>query len=187
MRSAEWLRDSVTPADPLQRASHRLSLAIAANKPFYPFYFVFMVGDDAWASLWTMLSMPIFLTIPLLGRRWPTLARVLVPLIGMVDTIFITKLFGEASGTELFLAPCVMIAALSFRHRERHWAVGLAGFAFVAFAVLHGRFGEPLAELDPQALHRLFELNAYSVASLLFLVTWLFAGQAEASGTARRT
>ena len=56
-----------------------------------------------------------------------------------------TKLFGAAGLTELFFAPCALLAILPFRAEEAPIARGLTAVLFLAFVALHGRYGAPLA------------------------------------------
>ena len=94
--------------DPLTEATVTVAWVIIANKPFYPVYVWYLVGDGVYASLWTLAAAPLLLTIPFLAKRSPLAARIALPLIGTLDTLFETKLFGQNSGTELFFAACTM-------------------------------------------------------------------------------
>jgi hypothetical protein len=116
---------------------------IFANKPVYPLYLWFYVGSGAPESVWTMLAAPLYAAIALVARRASLPTRVALPLAGAADTIFATKLFGVGAGTELFFAPCAMIAALSFDVPERKIARGLIAGILIAFAALHRRYGHP--------------------------------------------
>jgi hypothetical protein len=162
--------------DELTRASVTVAWVIVANKPFYPVYVWWLVGSGTQASLGTLVSVPFFLLVPFLARRAPLWARVALPLVGTVDTLFETKLFGYASGTELFLAPCMMLVALSFRPTEAWWQRGSAALVFVAFVVAHGRLGEPLHVWGAEELSTLFSINAFAVASLMAFVAIRYAG-----------
>jgi len=80
-------------------------------------------------------SAPIFLTIPFLAARSPLAGRIALPLIGTFDTLFETKLFGSASGTELYFAACMMLVALSFQADEKWWQRGMALVLFCRVCV----------------------------------------------------
>jgi hypothetical protein len=156
---------------------------ICANKPVYPLYVWYFVGSGALASAWTALAAPLYAAIAilagrgsLLSTRQSLLARAALPAVGAADTIFATKLFGAGSGTEMFFAPCVMIAALSFDASERKVARALVAGIFGAFALLHGRYGAPWHSWNADELARFVEINGYAVASLMAYVGWRFAG-----------
>lgn len=162
--------------DPLTEATVTVAWVIVANKPFYPLYVWYLVGSGVTASLLTLVSAPFFLAIPFIARRSPIVARIMLPVIGTLDTMFETKLFGTASGTELFLAACMMLAALSFRGEERWSQRGLVAFIFGAFLITRNWTGAPLHGWSERELSILFNLNAYAVASLLAFVALRYAG-----------
>jgi Kef-type K+ transport system membrane component KefB len=164
------------PLDPLTQASVTIAWVICGNKPFYPLYVWYLVGDGVTASLGTLLAAPLFLAIPLIARRAPTAARIALPLVGTLDTLFATKLFGTGSGTELFLAPCIMLVALSFRAEEAWWQRGLAAFVFLAFVFSRYAIGPSLHVWKDVDLSTLLNLNAFAVASLMAFVAIRYSG-----------
>lgn len=165
-----------TRPDALTQASVTVAWVILLNKPFYPLYVWWLVGSGVQASLGTLVSIPFFLLVPFLARRSPLWARVALPLAGVVDTLFETKLFGYGSGTELFLAPCMMLVALSFHAVEAWWQGSMAALVFVAFFAAHGRLGEALHIWSATELETLFSINAFAVASLMAFVAIRYAG-----------
>ncbi|MGO7258911.1 hypothetical protein ACCT32_35770, partial [Rhizobium brockwellii] len=72
---------AVAPAklDPLTKASVTVAWVILLNKPFYPLYIWYLVGDGVAASLGTLSAAPLFLAIPLIARRSPLSARIALP------------------------------------------------------------------------------------------------------------
>jgi hypothetical protein len=167
-------------AEPLDRVDARASASVAtawiilANKPVYPLYVWWFAGEGVLASTGTMLTAPLYAAVILIARRSGFAARLALPLVGLIDTLFATKLFGSASGTELFLAPCALLAVLAFGDREACWSRALATLIGAIFAASHGRFGAPLHEWSTQALIRLAAVNAYAVASLGVFIAWRF-------------
>ncbi|CAN7569255.1 hypothetical protein [Rhizobium sp. LjRoot254] len=164
------------PLDPLTQATVTVAWVILLNKPFYPLYVWWLVGSGVQASLGTLASVPFFLLIIYLGPRNALAARIALPLVGTVDTLFETKLFGYGSGTELFLAPCIMLVALSFYAEEKWWQRGMAGLLFLLFFAAHGRLGAALHEWSPNELATLFNINVFAVASLMAFVAIRYAG-----------
>jgi hypothetical protein len=158
------------PPDPLTAATVTVAWVIVANKPFDPLYVWWLTGDGVLVSCWTMSAAPLFLLVILGARRHPLGARVAVPLVGMCDTLFETKLFGQDSGTELFLAPCIMLAAVSFYAGEKWWRRSLAALIFAAFALAHDRLGAALHAWSDRNLAALLDLNAFAVASLMAFI-----------------
>ena len=171
--------------DPLTQASVSIAWLIIANKPFYPVYVWWLVGSGVEASLWTLAGAPLFLAVPLLAKRSPLLARAALPMAGLIDTLFETKLFGADSGTELFLAACVMLAAVSFRRHEMWWQRAIAVIIFAAFAALHGRYGTALYIWSAEDLATFRGLNAFAVAGLLTFIAIRYAGIDRAPPPAR--
>lgn len=172
--------------DALTAASVTVAWVIVANKPFYPPTIWYVVGNGVEAAWLSILSMPFFLAIPFIARRSSLLARIALPVIGTVDTICETKLFGTGSGTELFFAACIMLVALSFRAGEKLWQIGLTGFVFAGFLTTRYLIGAPLHVWSTDDLAKLFNLNAFAVACLTAFIALRYAGlrgQDHASGT----
>jgi hypothetical protein len=165
--------------DPLTANAVAIAWVIFANKPFYPLYVWWFVGDGVTTSLGTMIAAPLFLAIPFLARRSPFYARVALPILGTLDTLWATTLFGAASGTELFLVACIGLVALSFYINEIWWQRGLAIAIFAAFLVAHGRLGGPLYPWTPEELGKLLEINIFGVASLLTFIALKFVGRSR--------
>ncbi|MBB5661857.1 hypothetical protein GGI64_004410 [Rhizobium leguminosarum] len=162
--------------DPLTDATVTVAWVIIANKPFYPVYVWYLVGNGVSPSLWTLAATPFLLTIPFLAKRSPLAARIALPVVGTLDTLFETMLFGQNSGTELFFAACIMLAAMSFRAEEVWWQRGMAAFVFVVFVASRSFVGVPLHVWSESDLATLFNLNAFAVASLTTFVALRFAG-----------
>lgn len=162
--------------DPLAQATVTVAWVVALNKPFYPVYVWYLVGDGVAASLGSLIAAPLFLAIPFLARRSSLAARVSLPVIGAIDTLFETKLFGTASGTELFFAACIMLVALSFRASEIWWQRSVAVFVFAVFLFSRNWIGMPLHIWDGDDLTMLLNLNAFAVASLTTFIALRYAG-----------
>ncbi|MET0171598.1 MAG: hypothetical protein ABW206_04290 [Agrobacterium vaccinii] len=172
--------------DPLTAATLTVAWVIILNKPFYPLTIWWMVGTGVQASLISVVSMLFFLAIPLIAGRSALAARVALPLIGTIDTIFETKLFGTGSGTELFFAACIMLVALSFRQSERLWQIGMTGVVFAGFLWTRYMVGDALHIWSEPDLAKLFNLNAFAVACLTAFIALRYAGlnrEDHSSGT----
>jgi len=172
--------------DALTAASVTVAWVIVANKPFYPPTIWWVVGNGVEAACWSVLSMPFFLAIPFIAKKSPFAARLALPVIGTVDTVLETKLFGTQSGTELFFAACIMLVALSFRAGEKLWQIGLTGFVFASFLVTRYLIGDALHIWSPQDLAKLFNLNAFAVACLTAFIALRYSGirgEDHSSGT----
>lgn len=166
MRWLQALRDYPENSDPRAAAGNTIALVVAGNQPFYPLYLYLFVGGAIAPGLATLLATPLFLAIPAVARRHGIMGRAMLPLAGIANTVCLTKLFGPASGVELFLLPCALIAALSFRRGETAVAVALIGLALVSFAGLHPAYGAPLASYNTEEYRRFFRMNAYSAVTL---------------------
>jgi hypothetical protein len=170
------MTEKTEATDALTQATTSIAWVILLNKPFYPLYVWWLVGSGVKASLGTLLGMPFFLAIPLLARRRPLIARLALPIVGTFDTLFETKLFGSASGTMLFLAPCMMLAALSFKPNEAWWQRGAVAVVFLAFVLARNGLDPPLHPWSAAELSTLFALNAFAVASLTAFIGLRYAG-----------
>lgn len=164
------MEDTRVAADGITQATVSVAWVIIANKPLYPVYVWYLTADGVKASLMTLLSIPFFIIIPLLARRSPFAARMAFVLVGTLDTLFETKLYGHDSGTELFYAACMMLAALSFCAAEKWWRRGMIAFVFVVFIFSRNWIGIPLYIWSDGDLSRLLNLNAFSVACLMAFI-----------------
>jgi hypothetical protein len=173
------MSDRRTPVDPLTQATITVAWVIFLNKPFYPLYVWYLVGNGVNASLGTLFAAPFFLALPYLARRSPVIARMALPLVGALDTLFETKLFGQGSGTELFYAACIMLVALSFRAKERWLQRGMAAVIFAVFLISRSFAAPPLHIWSDADLAILLNLNIFAVASLLAFIAIRYAGIAD--------
>jgi len=128
--------------DPLTAACNRIALLVTSNQPFYPLYLWWAVGGEWQVACWTFLSTPFFACVPVVAKRNPVAGRIMLPLTGIANGILSTKAFGEASGVEMFLIPCALIACLAFR-REEWRVVAVPLGATIGAGLLHGHYGVP--------------------------------------------
>ncbi|NVN85990.1 MAG: hypothetical protein HXX15_07850 [Rhodopseudomonas sp.] len=176
-RSRTRLLDYGSNNDPLAAVGNLVALVLAGNGPFYPIYVVLVAGADGmpWLLL-TALSFPFFLIVPAIARRHPRLGRIALSLVATINTVFCTWLLGEASGTELFLLPCAMLASLLFRPGERLLMLILAGLPVVAYLLLHGRYAAPVHLYPPESYAALFSMNAVSAGMITIFMGIVFSG-----------
>lgn len=165
--------------DPRTVAGVTVAWVIIANKPFYPFYVWWLVGSGVEISTLTLVSLPFFLAIPFIAGRYPFAARLALPLIGTLDTVFETIIFGRASATLLFLAPCMALALVAFHTTEKWWQRGLACFIFVCFAISWWTIGNPIFPWNEEQLATLLSINAFAVASLMTFICLRYSGMAS--------
>lgn len=141
------------------------------NGPFYPLYLLWATGRMGLP--WTLLVLwaaPFFAAVPAVSRRFPLAGRLLLTSVGTINVVFCTWLLGEASGTELFLIPCVALASLLFRPGERVAMGVAAALPFAAYFLLSGHYGTAWVDYTPAQLHAVFRLNAGSVGTLMFFI-----------------
>ena len=177
-----WLSE-VLPADAPRSGSRPASFAsvawvVVANKPLYPLWIGWLVGEGALASTLTMATTPLYLLIALKAATAPRL-RWLLPVVGAADAFIGTKALGAGAGMEAYLAPCAMLAALAGSAREKTATRILLVLLFVAFVLLRLWQPEPIALLSAQATERLRDLNLFSVAGLMFFIGWRFADDSD--------
>ncbi|MDB5846572.1 MAG: hypothetical protein JWP29_324 [Rhodoferax sp.] len=176
--SSLWqsLRAYAAHDDPLVATANLIALVVVSNQPFYPLYLYWIVGPDIAPSFWLFLSTPFFAAVPAVARLNATAGRALLPLAGIANTMLSAKVFGAASGVEMFLIPCVLIGFVVFRPSERLMGFAIAGAAFLVFTFLHGRYGAPVHSYTPQEYAAFVKLNATSVGTLTAFVGLLVAG-----------
>jgi len=91
-------------------------------------------------------------------------------LAGMANTIVVTAIFGQASGVELFLMPCVLIAAAFFRASDSVIAMGLVALGLGLFLGLDGRYGAPICQCSAADQKALLGLHAISAGTLVVFI-----------------
>ena len=152
--------------DPLAEIGNSGAFLVWSNQPFYPIYVAALVGmGNAWPSLLTWLSTPLFFSVPLVARRHPLGARVLFVVAGLANTLLSAKAFGPATEVAWFLVPCLIIALTFFRSAEWKIASALTILSAIAgLAVSH--LGPPLHAFDAAQNTSLAHLNIWSVCAL---------------------
>lgn len=162
--------------DPLVEASNWVALLIGTHLPFWPLYVWWSAGAQAYpSSLLTMALAPLFMAIPPISRRNGLLARIATPSLGIANTVFTVWILGASSGTALFLAPCAVLAAFSFRRSERWWMLLFTTLPLAVFYLLEQHPPQPLHHYDAEAARQLFVLNVISVGVLGAAFGWLQA------------
>ena len=162
--------------DPLVEASNWVALLIGTHLPFWPIYVGWSAGAQAFpTSLLTMTLAPLFMVIPPISRRNGLLGRVATPLLSIANTVFTVWILGASSGTALFLAPCAMLAAFSFRRSERGWMLLLTSLPLAIFYLLQHHAPPPLHHYGVEAAGQLFVLNVISISVLGSAFGWLQA------------
>jgi hypothetical protein len=169
------LRAYAANPDPLASAANTIALVVAGNQPFYPLYLYAIAGTAAWPAWLTLLTMPLFVAIPAVVR-WHSLAgRAMLPVVGVANTMLAAKVIGVASAVELFLLPCVLLAALLFRSRERAVMVPMLALPFLAYVMLDPLLGAPMRTFGAEVHRSMARVNALSVAGLTACIGLLFA------------
>ncbi|HEX3864853.1 MAG TPA: hypothetical protein VHY35_24470 [Stellaceae bacterium] len=177
MSLSPWraVRNYIAHPDPLVAAGNLIAVVVAWNQPIYPLYLYLFVSRDIGVSFLTFLSTPFFIAVPVVARCNSLAGRALLPLIGIANTVLSAKAFGEASGVELFFAPCIMIAAMLFRRSERAVMLVLLGLGLVTYVGLRGRYGAPLHLYSPDEYAAFLGVNALSVGTLSAFVGVVFS------------
>src|ERR1700733_2806109 len=173
-RSLKAFRDYKSNPDPLAALANTVALVVAGNQPFYPLYLHAIVGSAAWPAWITLLTMPLFAAVPAGARWYPLAGRAMLPTIGTANGILAVKLIGIDTGVELFLMPCVLLATILFRPGERLVMLAVLAFPFVAYFLLDGSVGAPLASYTAAENRSIISMNGFSVASLLALIGLAF-------------
>jgi hypothetical protein len=165
----------VAHPDPRVALANSVSLLVASNQPFYPLYLWWLVGGNVAPAFYTFLSTPFFLAVPAVSRINTIAGRALLPLAGIGNTLLCAGLFGVESGVEIFLIPCVVLALLLFRPRERAVSLVLAGLCVGALLVPHDHNESHAAAYTAEQYAAFLRLNAMSAGALTALVAMLFS------------
>jgi hypothetical protein len=174
------LRRYAAADDPRVAAANVVALVLAWNTPFYPLYLLGAAGASIRdAACLTLCSFPLFLAVPAITRWNPLLGRVVLVLGGTANTLFCTWVLSEASGTALFLLPCITLAALLFRRTEIKALAPLLLLPILAGVVLNGRYPYSPFACGGEACAAILWLNALSVAVLLAFLGLLATGMVE--------
>jgi len=156
--------------DPLAAAGNLVALVIGLNQPFYPLTLYWATGADVTWTFIVFLSAPCFLAVPAVMRRNALVGRVMLVVVGSVDTLISAGVYGQASGGELYLGPCLLLAALLFRKREQLLSFGLIAAIFAGALGAHGHYGAGLLAWSDANNDILLSVNAVSVAMLTALI-----------------
>lgn len=173
-----WLRRYAAHPDPATAATNLVALVVAGNGPFYPLYALPLIGWDHSGAWLTMLASPFFASVPALSRRHCCAGRAALPAIGIVNTVWCSALLGSASAVGLFLLPCIVLATLLFRDKERWLMLLLIGaalgaevwlteFPFVGLMHLSDAQNAAMARLDAISVTTLSGFVALQLATVL--------------------
>ena len=171
----ERVRRYADNSDPLAKIASTVALIVASNQPFYPLYLYAIVGKQAWPAWLTLLTTPLFLAVPAIARRHSLAGRAMLPIVGVANTVLSVKLIGLNTAVELFLLPCILLAAILFRINERMTMIPVLVVPFAAYFLVDGRLGDPLRTFDAGSYASIVALHAVSVASLTAFIGFLFA------------
>lgn len=181
-RIAHRLAAYIQSDDPLVAASNVIALVVAANQPFYPLYIRWLVGDDHGLSFITFVSTPFFLAVPAVARLSSLAGRALLPIIGILNTLACAQAFGAASGVELILCPCAMIAAMSLRQSERWTMLAILGLALGGLALLHDSAMAASTLFSSAQYATFLSLNVWTTAGLIVLAALRYSSALAPSG-----
>jgi len=174
--------DALADLDPRARAAGAIALVVAINQPFYPLYLHAIAGASAMGAWLTLLSTPFFAAVPAIARRHSLIGRAMLPLVGVANTMLGVKLLGTASAVELFLLPCILLAALLFRPGERVVMVPAVLAPVTAYLIADGILGPPLHEFSVEEYRSMIALHAASVGALTALIGLQFSAALSVRG-----
>lgn len=171
-----WALRYFDAVDPVSRASNRLSLVLIANQPTYPLLVGWVTGDWSPLLILALVSTPFFCAVPWVSRRFGAAGRLSFPALGALNTVLCTVLLGRGSGVEAFLAPCLVIVALSCPPGNRAALGASIAFLYVTFVIARVMPLGPMIVFGSEQLEALVSLNAYSAASFSAFAVWTLRG-----------
>jgi hypothetical protein len=149
-----------------------LALVLIANQPTYPLLVGWVTGEWSPLLVLTLVSTPFFCAVPWVSRRFGAAGRLSFPALGALNTVLCTVLLGRGSGVEAFLAPCLVIVALSCPPGNGAALGASIAFLYVTFVIARVMPLGPMIVLGPVQLEALVSLNAYSAASFSAFAAW---------------
>jgi hypothetical protein len=162
-------------------AGNLVALLVGSNQPLYPLTFHWMTGADVTGLFIVFLSAPCFLAVPFVARRSSLAGRVMLVVVGAVDTFISVKVYGQAGGNELYLGPCILLATMLFRRREQWVSAGLTTLILAGLFVLHDRYGASYLAWSAEDYATMMQLNIAYVAILTAFIG-LSLGRAHGDG-----
>ena len=168
-------RDALADLDPRARAAGAIALVAAINQPFYPLYLHAIAGAAATSAWLTLLSTPFFAAVPAVARRHSLFGRAMLPLAGVANTILGVKLLGTASAVELFLLPCILLAAILFRPGERAVMAPVLLAPVAAYLAGDRILGSPLHAFSAEEYRSMIALHATSACALTAFIGLQFS------------
>ena len=171
----------VAHPDPLAATGNLVALLVGSNQPLYPLTLYWVTGADVTGLFLVFLSAPCFLAVPIVMRHSALAGRVMLVVVGSVDTFISAKVYGQASGAELYLGPCILLAAMLFRKREQWLSFGLIALIIVGILVAHDRYGASFLAWSDKDYATLLYLNIVYVAILTAFIG-LGLGRARGDG-----
>jgi hypothetical protein len=167
--------------DPLAAAANVVALLVGSNQPLYPLTLYWITGADVTGLFLVFLSAPCFLLVPLVARRYSLAGRVMLVVVASVDTFLSVKIYGPAGGNELYLGPCLLLAAMLFRKSERFVSYGLMALIVMGLLSLHQGYGPSFLAWSAQDYATMMRLNVLYVAMLTVFIG-LSVGRARGDG-----
>ena len=180
------LRAYIDHPDPLVATTNLVCLIVASNVPFNPIYYFSLIGWNGWPSLLQLPVAPVFFAIPWVARRHSLLGRALLPLIGTLNCLYAMRVLGQGSGNALYLVPCIVVAALSFRANERWVMLPLVWFPVAVFLLSLDYLGAPLVPYTEAEFATMLRLNVISVGIFVGFIGMLYGRSGIESARASR-
>ncbi len=162
--------DYIGHPDPLMEAGNLIAFMVGTNQPFYPIYLAMIVGTGAWRALPLLASMPVLLSVPLLARRSPLGARLLLLASGICNTFGAIALIGTQSGLAALFIPCAAIAAVLFRAGERVAMLAMVALAMAAWLVADGMGPDVFSAAQYASMQRLNAMSAIGLCGFIGIV-----------------
>jgi len=163
------LREYMESSDPLVTIAGVIAVLLAANEPFYSIFLRVFVGVTTWTALLALLPVPFYAVVPAVARRHSLVGRVMLPIVGVANVLLWLKLFGSASGVELYLFVCILLGAVLPRTGERLKMAAALALALIVYLAI-GRRLEPVQTLSTEAYALFAAVNAFSVAILIAVI-----------------
>lgn len=156
--------------DPLAAAGNVVALTVGTNQPLYPLTLYWATGADVSWTFIVFISAPLFLLVPAVARLNSLAGRVMLVVVGSVDTFLSVKAYGQPGGNELYLGPCILLAVLLFRRREQWVSYALTALILAGLFVLHDRYGVSGLAWSAGDYATMMEFNIFYVAILTALI-----------------
>jgi hypothetical protein len=154
----------------LEERAGLIATILASSQPTYPLYVWLIAGEGVAKAAIVLCAVPLFAAVPWVARRSSLAGRLLLPLVGILNTVLAGWALGSRAGLEALLIPCAALAAVLLRRTERWAMLAVVALAILAWLAMDGFRPGDFTQAAAAGLRR---MNAISAIALCGLIGWI--------------